>query len=75
MILQSQLTFGNLTFDLRTAGDKNNELVIMLHGFPETNHMWVPLMEDLVKKGFYCVAPNQRGYSPNAQPEGKKITH
>lgn len=55
MILQSQLTFGNLTFDLRTAGDKNNELVIMLHGFPETNHMWVPLMEDLVKKGFYCV--------------------
>jgi pimeloyl-ACP methyl ester carboxylesterase len=72
MIVQKQLTLDLLTFDLRCAGDSSNELVILLHGFPETNHMWIPLMEDLVKKGFYCVAPNQRGYSPNAQPKGKK---
>ncbi|MBF2709907.1 alpha/beta fold hydrolase [Flavobacterium soyangense] len=72
MIVQKQLTLDHLTFDLRCAGDSSNELVILLHGFPETNHMWIPLMEDLVKKDFYCVAPNLRGYSPSAQPKGKK---
>jgi pimeloyl-ACP methyl ester carboxylesterase len=61
MILKSQLTVGELTFDLRTAGEESDETVILLHGFPETSHMWTPLMKDLVKEGFYCIAPNQRG--------------
>ncbi|PWA08241.1 alpha/beta fold hydrolase [Flavobacterium laiguense] len=72
MIVHKQLTLDHLTFDLRCAGDPSNELVILLHGFPETNHMWIPLMKDLSKKGLYCVAPNLRGYSPGAQPKGKK---
>ncbi len=49
MILRSQVTVGDLTFDLRTAGEESNETVILLHGFPETSHMWIPLMKDLVK--------------------------
>ena len=72
MILKSQLTVGDLTFDLRTAGKESNETVILLHGFPETSHMWTPLMKDLIKEGFYCIAPNQRGYSRDAKPKGKK---
>ncbi len=72
MILKSQLTVGELTFDLRTAGEESNETVILLHGFPETSHMWTPLMKDLVKESFYCIAPNQRGYSRGAKPKGKK---
>lgn len=72
MILKSQLTVGDLTFDLRTAGNESNETVILLHGFPETSHMWIPLMMDLIKEGFYCIAPNQRGYSRDAKPRGKK---
>jgi pimeloyl-ACP methyl ester carboxylesterase len=52
MILKSQLTVGELTFDLRTAGEESNETVILLHGFPETSHMWTPLMKDLVKEDF-----------------------
>ncbi len=61
MILKSQLTVGELTFDLGSAGEESNETVILLHGFPETSHMWTPLMKDLVKEDFYCIAPNQRG--------------
>ena len=42
--------------------------VLLLHGFPETSIMWVPLMERLAAEGFHCLAPDQRGYSPGARP-------
>lgn len=61
-----------LTFKCRVAGDSSGEPVILLHGFPETSHMWIPLMERLSENGFYCVAPDQRGYSPDARPTDVK---
>ncbi|MEL4455261.1 alpha/beta hydrolase [Lutimonas vermicola] len=63
---------GNLIFDCRTEGNKERELIIFLHGFPETSYMWKKLMSSVSKNGFYCVAPNLRGYSAGACPEGKK---
>ncbi|NJB69959.1 pimeloyl-ACP methyl ester carboxylesterase [Saonia flava] len=67
-----QIGIGNLRFDCRTDGNKENELVILLHGFPETSYMWKKLMSSLSENGFYCVAPNLRGYSKGASPKGKK---
>ena len=46
------------------------EPVIFLHGFPETSIMWAGLMEKLADEGYRCFAPDQRGYSPGARPEG-----
>jgi len=48
----------------------SGEPVIFLHGFPETSIMWANLMGRLVDEGYRCFAPDQRGYSPNARPEG-----
>ncbi len=62
----------HLTFDCRADGDSANELVIFLHGWPETSHMWKKLMASCSKDGFYCIAPNLRGYSKGACPKGKK---
>lgn len=61
-----------LTFKCRVAGDPSNEPVILLHGWPETSHMWVRLMEKLSAEGYYCLAPDQRGFSPQARPENVK---
>jgi pimeloyl-ACP methyl ester carboxylesterase len=58
-----------MTFRCRVAGD-TGEPVILLHGFPETSHMWVDLLPKLEDAGYRCVAPDQRGYSPGARPEG-----
>lgn len=66
-----EANIGNLKFDCRVAGNKENELVIFLHGFPETSYMWKKLMNDISKIGFYCVAPNLRGFSKGACPKGK----
>ncbi len=67
-----EISLGSLRLDCRITGNKGDELLILLHGFPETSYMWRTLMADLAPKGFYCVAPNMRGYSKNACPKGKK---
>jgi pimeloyl-ACP methyl ester carboxylesterase len=61
-----------MIFRSRVAGLDNvsGEPVILLHGFPETSIMWANLMERLANEGYRCFAPDQRGYSPNARPEG-----
>jgi pimeloyl-ACP methyl ester carboxylesterase len=56
-------------FQVLTKGKTSGTPVILLHGFPETASMWKNLMKDLAAKGFYCIAPNQRGYSPGARPQ------
>jgi pimeloyl-ACP methyl ester carboxylesterase len=57
------------TFRCREAGPAGGEPVVLLHGFPETSHMWVELMPKLAEAGYRCLAPDQRGYSPGARPE------
>jgi pimeloyl-ACP methyl ester carboxylesterase len=61
-----------LTFKCRVAGNPADETVILLHGWPETSHMWIGLMEKLSAEGYYCIAPDQRGFSPQARPEKVK---
>ena len=55
-------------FDVLTLGNDKDPPVILLHGFPETAHMWMDLQSFLAESGFYVIAPNQRGYSPGARP-------
>ncbi len=60
-----------MTFRCRFAGE-TGEPVMLLHGFPETSHMWINLLPKLESAGYRCLAPDQRGYSPGARPEGKE---
>lgn len=59
-------------FKCRVAGNPADKPVILLHGWPETSIMWAQLMEQLSAQGFYCTAPDQRGFSPQARPEKVK---
>ena len=64
---------GELVFNCRTAGlDNHGEAIILLHGFPETSHMWVDLLPILAQRGYRVIAPDQRGYSPRARPDNVK---
>lgn len=74
-IEETQMSAGEYTYDIRRAGD-GDELVILLHGFPETSHMWLPLLEHLAANGYTALAPDLRGYSPGARPaEAEHYTH
>lgn len=60
-----------MTFRCRVFGPEGGEPVILLHGFPESSAMWVQAMGALAGKGYRCLAPDQRGYSPGARPKDK----
>jgi pimeloyl-ACP methyl ester carboxylesterase len=67
----TEIDANGMTFRCRRAGE-TGEPVILLHGFPETSHMWAKLMPLLSEAGYRVLAPDQRGYSPKARPTGKE---
>ena len=58
-----------LTFDVSDSGG-NGEAVILLHGFPQSKESWDALTPHLTGAGYRVLAPDQRGYSPDARPGG-----
>ena len=60
--------WGELTFDVRLAGPDAGELVLLLHGFPQTSWSWRNQIGALADAGYRVAAPDQRGYSPGARP-------
>ncbi len=59
-----------MRFDALTAGPANGELVLLLHGFPQTASCWRNALGTLEAAGYHAVAFSQRGYSAGAIPVG-----
>nr|WP_121975494.1 alpha/beta hydrolase [Acinetobacter stercoris] len=62
----------DLTFDVIDSGPLDGQPFILLHGFPETNKSWLEASTILNENGYRTFAVNQRGYSLNARPKGRK---
>ena len=60
-----------LTFDVVDSGPADGDVVVLLHGFPQTATSWSAVSEILNANGFRTLAPTQRGYSPRARPRGR----
>lgn len=58
---------GRFTAD--TAGPAGGELVLLLHGYPQSRHAWRHQVPALGAAGYHAVAPDQRGYSPGVRPD------
>ncbi len=67
-------TFTNdgFTFEVTDAGPAGGEVVVLLHGFPESRHAWDEVIPSLVHAGYRVLAPNQRGYSRGARPKARR---
>lgn len=65
-----EIAVGELTFTVDVSGPADGPAVLLLHGFPETRHMWRHQLDALGRRGFRTIAPDQRGYSASARPEG-----
>jgi pimeloyl-ACP methyl ester carboxylesterase len=65
---QTQVKVGDLVFDVRVDGPEHGEVVLLLHGFPQTSWCWRHQMAAIAATGRRAVAPDQRGYSPGARP-------
>ena len=74
----TQVDVNDFTYNVRISGPVDGEVVILLHGFPQTSYEWRHQLRALGEAGFRVVAPDQRGYSPGARPprvEDYKVTH
>src|SRR3954454_9540140 len=67
-----EIPVGDMTFTARAAGPDTGRLVLLLHGFPESSWSWRSQLTALADAGYRVVAPDQRGYSAGARPEGKQ---
>lgn len=67
-------TFRNdgLTFDVADRGPADGDVVILLHGYPQTKESWNEIAPRLADAGYRVLAPDQRGYSPGARPRGRR---
>jgi pimeloyl-ACP methyl ester carboxylesterase len=59
---------GDLVFTVDAAGPVDGPSALLLHGFPETRHMWRAQLEALGAAGYRAIAPDQRGYASGARP-------
>lgn len=71
-VVATEVAVGGLRFEVLTAGPGRGEPVVLLHGFPQTSDCWVEQVRALAGAGYHVAAPNQRGYSPGARPNGVK---
>jgi pimeloyl-ACP methyl ester carboxylesterase len=58
------------TFEADVAGPPDGEVVLLLHGFPQSRYTWRAIVPALAAAGFRAVAPDQRGYTPGVRPAG-----
>lgn len=63
-----EIRAGPYVFDARATGPAEGQVVLLLHGFPQTSSCWRHQLDALGEAGYRAVAPDQRGYSPRAAP-------
>jgi pimeloyl-ACP methyl ester carboxylesterase len=69
-VTTERVRIGGLSFDVRVGGPAGGPAVLLLHGFPENASMWSRVEPALHAAGLRTIAPDQRGYSPGARPDG-----
>lgn len=72
---RTRIPANGMTFDATEVGPPDAPLVVLLHGFPESSYEWDRVVPTLADAGYHVVAPDQRGYSPDARPEGVDAYH
>lgn len=61
-----------LRFEVSAAGPIDGRTVVLLHGFPNDRTAWNAVTCGLVAAGCRVLAPDQRGYSPDARPPRRR---
>jgi pimeloyl-ACP methyl ester carboxylesterase len=62
------LAANGLEFSAVVAGPPAGELVLLLHGFPQSSYAWRHQMDALAAQGLRVVAPDLRGYGMSSKP-------
>lgn len=61
-----------MRFNVVDEGPTDAETVVLLHGFPQSAQSWVDVSRHLLAAGYRVIAPDQRGYTPQARPRHRR---
>jgi pimeloyl-ACP methyl ester carboxylesterase len=64
----TSVSANGFVFDGLCAGAREAEVVLLLHGFPQTAHVWRHQLAELAQAGYYALALNLRGVAERARP-------
>ncbi len=66
---QTRVTLANgIELDIADEGPKEAEVLIFLHGFPESHRTWRHQIRRFSDR-YRCIAPDQRGYRGSSKPQ------
>jgi pimeloyl-ACP methyl ester carboxylesterase len=66
-IVEHHVRLGELTFNVAESGF--GAPVVLLHGWPDSWHLWRGQIEALARSGHRVIAPDLRGFGQSDQPE------
>ncbi len=66
-VTEQRIKVGELTLNVAEAG--SGPPVVLLHGWPDSWHLWGPQMEALARSGHRVIAPDLRGFGESDRPE------
>jgi pimeloyl-ACP methyl ester carboxylesterase len=61
-----------MRFKVLDEGPVDAETVVLLHGFPQSAQSWNGVSRPLLAAGYRVIAPEQRGYTPQARPRSRR---
>jgi pimeloyl-ACP methyl ester carboxylesterase len=64
--------------EVRDDGDRAAPAVLLVHGFPDSSHLWRHQIEALTQAGLRTVTPDMRGFGASDKPadvEAYRLTH
>mgnify|MGYP001627446288 CR=1 FL=1 len=59
---------GGVRIDYEVHGPADGRTVLLLHGFPDSRHLWRHQVGPLAEAGYRVVVPDQRGYGRSDKP-------
>jgi len=65
-----QLMASGLTFNVFDEG--SGDVVLLLHGFPDSHHVWRRQIPELLRAGYRVIAPDLRGFGQSDKPQAKE---
>ena len=67
-VSERRVATNGIELNVAEAGDPDDPLVILVHGFPESWYSWRHQIVPIAKAGYHVVAPDMRGYGKSDKP-------
>ncbi|MEE4348874.1 MAG: alpha/beta hydrolase [Pacificimonas sp.] len=68
-VAERRVATNGIELNIGEAGDPNDPLIILVHGFPESWFSWRHQFVPLSNAGYHVVAPDMRGYGKSDKPQ------